>query len=167
MNKNLLNNFKLIATPLILLTFMAILSSCVNGEKPIIYESVTFENDNWNFEDRIQKFTTQIPRQENACAVTVDITVDPIHFKIEELPITMSVYAPSGSESHRSGKFIFNEKGSRSVQDGEWITYSVDVYPEKYFSESGDYQFHLLQKSSRYDMNGVKKVAVKVTEIEK
>ncbi len=162
--KNVINNFLKNTIKALSLITLLFFYSCSEQNLPVAYHLNTFTEENWNYEQRILMFEHAIEKSDDPYQVIVELTINPNTFDLNNLDLTFSIYSPNSSESHRSGLFVFDDKAQKKENEDGSITYTLAIYPEKYFSISGIYKFNLLQKSGKADLFGVKSVAVKVEQ---
>jgi gliding motility-associated lipoprotein GldH len=152
----------------ILLVFIVI--SCItvscnsNEERVIAQETFSFLNDNWNFEQRLIIFEKEIDT-DKPCKIVMDLCCTK-EFTAEKLPVILSLYDVEGSESHRTNIFNFKIKKDMTEKvEGNLTTYTLTVYPKKYFSVKGKYKFRLLHTYYNYNLLGIRSVTVRVLEM--
>lgn len=139
------------------------MASCLGKKKDMtLFEKVvTFAEENWSYEYRIQEFKIEVESSEKPCKVFFEI--EHVHgVDLTDLGFAVFFISPSGGESSRNliPRYvdILNPEGTCST---------VTAYQEKYFNESGVYTFRIYRRYPKYDLYGIKSLTVKLVEIEK
>ena len=150
---------------LIFIVTLCVTTSCNHDkEKVIAQETFSFLNDNWNFEQRLIIFEKEI-NTNKPCKIVLDLCCTK-EFTAETLPVTLSLYDVEGSEFHRNNTFNFTMKKDMTEKvEGNLTTYTLTIYPKKYFTVKGKYKFRLLHTYYNYNLLGVRSVTVKVLEM--
>ena len=148
---------------LTVLALTVLMTGCFGKKKdaPFFEKTVTFADENWNYEYRIQEFKIEVKSSEKPYKVFFEIE----HFQgvdLTDLAFVVSFISPSGGESDRNlmpqYKDILNLDGTCST---------VTAYQEKYFNESGVYTFSIYRRYPKYDLYGIKSLTLKLVEIKK
>lgn len=145
---------------LLCLTFLMIGCFGKKRDKLFYEETVVFENENWNYENRRKEFQFEVKSSEKPYKVFFEINhaqgVD-----LTDLAFAVSFTSPSGGETHRELRpqyaDILNQEGTAST---------IIAYAEKYFNEPGIYTFSLYRRYPKGDLFGIKSVTVKVQELQ-
>lgn len=133
------------------------LTAC-NREKVIVEETYTFSNDNWNHEDRIITYHAKIDASPNPHKILVEL--EHAHGEMPALPITLTIKSPDGGTTTRRVHLPFGNEHQENPNVAV-----VEIYPEKYFNASGEYEFAVLRKWEKYDFYGNKALTLKVIKL--
>lgn len=164
------NSYKQFAVSLVMLLITSVLfTSCHLRDKKINCFSVSksFEETNWNYDQRIVEFEVELESSDlpRKISINLDLTQKLV---VDKLPLTFSIYAPSGAASHKPVVFYFSQYPELDSQEPfSSKIVSTTIYPQKFFSESGTYRIRLLQKSTKYDLYGVNSVTIRSENIDK
>jgi hypothetical protein len=147
---------------LLIFSLLALTISSCDKNKPIVDETRTFKDNNWNFENKFIIFEKQIEASEQPYEIYLDLDLEN-DLDIEEFPVTVSIYSDKGEESHKQITYYFvkSEDDQNKLPKGPKILTKL-VYSEKYFNTSGHYTFKILRKSSKYDLYGIKNIRFRV-----
>lgn len=127
-------------------------------EKVLAEQTLTFENSDWNFEDKFVYFDFDILESPQPYRIDMEIEHVP-NLDLKDLNFVVSITAPSGAETLRR---ISSQTGIRN-SDGTITT--IVPYPEKYFNESGSYNFRIYRRYEKYNFYGIKSVTLKIVSL--
>lgn len=154
-------NFLLILSILFLVSI-----SCQhkNKEKVIFEKSFYFQKKSWN---RFQKDSIEFNIKDTHSEY--DIIAEIEHEKIQDmnvLPISISIYAPDQSFSSFATSIALTNKDGKYIgkDNNSFITVNQNIISKRVFQEAGTYKIVFNQRTSKYNIIGVKSLKLKVVK---
>ena len=152
----------------VLLTFFACLLF-VGCSKSIVFdEKVTFPDINWSFDN--QKVTFKAPLTGSDKPYTVVVELELLGTpNVDQFNATFGITTPMGGKTFKPLLFNFlapQEPYIKGDTPNKKI-YRLIVFPEKYFSETGEYTFDITQFSSKYDNYGISALRMYIKKVKK
>lgn len=153
-------NLKSVFLNVILLILSVLIVSCTTDQQKIFAEKKTiFKENRWN---RFQYITHEIIIQDTISPFQIELEIDYLpSLSTQYIPIIFSIISPDSAQSH----IRTNLDLSKSTQ----TPFLSIIHPQKYFNQSGKYTFQFFQKTSQYDIEGVKSITLRIikTQAEK
>ena len=150
----------------VLFAFFALflLTSC---SKSVVFDDkVEFPDANWAFENNKVTFNAPLPGSEKPYAVIVELELLGTP-NVEKFNATFRMITPKGGETVKSILFNFASPKEPYIQGDSPNKkfYRLTVYPQKYFSESGDYLFEISQFSTKADNYGIRALRMYIQRV--
>ena len=145
----------------VLFTFFALflLTSC---SKSVVFdETVVFPDANWSYDTRMVTFKPPFPGSEKPYSVTLELELLGTP-SIDQMFATFKIITPKGGETVKSVFFNFTAPQEPYIQGDSpnKKIYRLTVYPQRYFSEAGEYTFEIIQFSNKYDNYGIRALRI-------
>lgn len=147
---------------LILIVFL--LTSCNN--KVVFDEKVLFPNANWAFEYKEIDFEVSFTGSDKPYSVVLELDLVGTS-NIDRISASFSIIAPSGGETVKPLYFNFDNPQiplTQGTSENE-KTYTMVVYPKRYFTETGTYKFSIDQYSNKADNHGIRGLRMYIEEV--
>jgi len=142
----------------ILLVINLLISGCNSNKKELFAVEKTFLYTNWDFDNRIAILEKELKASEKPYKIFLELNLTK-PLEIDELPVIISIIAPDGAESHKPVTYYFKLKDDSFYKNIEGsLTYTKEVYTQKYFNSTGKYTFRILRKGTKYDLFGVRSI---------
>lgn len=148
--------FKFSLSLLIPLIIFLLAHSCIHKKEEVIFEQkIVFQDDKWN---RFHYIMQNIPILDTTSRyqIALDIAYLP-NVSCKEIPLIFTIISPDSALSH--------VRPLADLSQSDHSPYSILIYPTKYFNQKGDYTFRFFQKSTQFDIDGIKSVTLKVVRI--
>jgi hypothetical protein len=132
-----------------------LLISC--GDKKIFEETIVPQNQQWNIYDSIN-FNFEISDTSKPYKMTLGIRIDKQKMLERCIPLSYIIKYPSGENRTGLKNLIMD---SAKVVDGvsEFV-----IFNYKQFNNSGKYHFAFYQSTSRYNLEGIEGVTLRINE---
>ncbi|MDR2978910.1 MAG: hypothetical protein LBV02_00470 [Bacteroidales bacterium] len=142
---------------LLIFTVLFTLSAC-NKPKVIVEKRYVFPENNWNNEERIVTYKATIDESPNPHKIVMEL--EHLHKEAISFPLTMTIKSPDGgTTSRRVNLFIGDDR------QADPALAVVEIYPQKYFNTSGEYEFTVLRKWEKYDFYDNKALTLKIVKM--
>jgi len=154
-------NMKKIALLLSLFLPLLLLLSC--SKSKVFEQEVTFPDANWSFEEKAITFEVPITGSDKPHALTVELDLIGTP-NVDMFYATFIIITPTGGKTVKSIIFNFiNPKDPyiKGKNSNEKI-YRLNVYPKRYFTETGIYKFEVNQFSNKADNYGIKALRFRI-----
>jgi len=141
-----------------------LLSGC---SKSIVFdERVEFPDTNWSFENKTVTFKASLPGSEKPYAVFLELELLGTP-SVDRFFTTFKMVMPKGGETVKSLLFNFLAPQEPYIQGDSPNSkiYKLTVYPQKYFSEAGDYTFEVSQFSNKADNYGIRALRMYIQRV--
>jgi len=135
--------------------------------KSIVFDDrVEFPDANWAFENNKVTFNVPLPGSEKPYAVIVELELMGTP-SVDKFYATFRMVTPKGGETVKSIIFNFIAPQEPYIQGDSpnKKIYRLTVYPQKYFSETGDYLFEVSQYSNKADNYGIRSLRMYIQKI--
>jgi len=157
-------NMKKITLLLFLFLPLLLLLSC--SKSKVFEQEVTFPDANWSFEEKAVNFEVPITGsdKEHSLTVELDLIGKP---NVDVFHATFIIITPSGGKTVKSITFNFInpiEPFITGKNSNEKI-YRLNVYPKRYFTETGIYSFEINQFSNKADNYGIKALRFRIEKV--
>lgn len=156
-----MSQFKLnrLSTISIFFLFMIVMVACSEKrEKVIATQRHTFEHADWNFDEKFIFFDFDLQESPDSHRIDMEIAHTP-NLDFKTLSFVVTITAPSGAQTQRK---ISANSGVRN-QDGTITT--IVPYPQKFFNESGIYNFKIYRRYDKYNFFGISSLALKIVRL--
>ena len=151
----------------ILLIINLLILGCSCSQKELFSLEKTFIDTNWDFDNRIVTLEKELNSSDKPYKIFIELNLTQ-NLKIDNLPIVISLIAPDGAESHRSVIYHFKLNDDSFYKNtGNVLSFTKEVYVQKYFNSSGKYTFRILRKGNKYDLYGVQSVRLYAVPVKK
>ncbi|MBR1792851.1 MAG: hypothetical protein IJ764_04350 [Bacteroidales bacterium] len=140
--------------------------SCQNAE--LLDETRSFSNHKWmRFEP--EEFTAHVNSTDDCFNIYLTATIDTALFRGDALPMTINLYSPSGERRmFRYDLHFKNKKDGKWL--GEWhgdqLSVTRCVRQFFFFNSVGEFKLELAQCTSRYELEGVSQVGLRIVKAE-
>jgi len=155
---------KKLAPFLFLFVSVFLFASC---NKPIVFdEKVTFQNNNWAFENKAINFEIPLKSSEKPFKVILELELVGIP-NVEMFYATFTLITPQGGKTIKSILFNFKYPQEPYIQGdspNEKI-YRLIVYPKRFFSETGTYSVEVNQFSNKADNYGIRALRMYIEKV--
>ena len=150
----------------VLFAFFAffLLSGC---SKSVVFdEKVEFPDTNWSFENKTVTFKAPLPGSEKPYSVILELELVGTP-SVDNFFATFRMVTPKGGETVKSLLFNFIAPQEPYIQGDapNKKIYRITVYPQKYFSEAGDYTLEITQFSSKADNYGIRALRIYIQKV--
>jgi len=147
----------------LLLPFLLLLSC---NKSTVFEQTVTFPNANWAFEEKAVNFEVPITGSDKPHSLTVelDLVGNP---NVDMFYATFIIITPSGGKTVKSILFNFinpKEPYIMGNNPNEKI-YRLNVYPKRFFTETGIYAFEINQFSNKADNYGIRALRLHIEKV--
>lgn len=141
---------------IIFLSFSILTTGCRGNSPQVVVEKKTeFKDGNWN---RFHYITHKIDIEDTVSRHEIQLEIDFLpEISTREIPVIFSITAPDSSLSHIRTKINLSENPKSP--------YTQIIHPAKYFNQKGQYTFHYFQKTSKFDLYGIKSVTMKIVRV--
>lgn len=151
-------------TLLVSLTLMLLCAAC--GKKNIIDDTRSFAGNRWmRFEPEV--FKVDIKNTDKQYIITTTLTYDTTVFNANELPLVVDFFADS-NEMHNflPSMKLRNRNGSpRGTMLAQFHTVTDTIDRCRTFNKPGTYTYRIKQGTSKYELNGISSLNLKVSEL--
>jgi hypothetical protein len=138
------------------------------GKSVIFDEKELFPDANWAFENKAVTFKAPLTASEKPLAVILELELIETP-NVDKFFATFTMVTPKGAKTIKSLLFNFispQEPYIQGSKPNEKI-YKLVVYPEKYFSETGEYSFEVNQFSNNADNYGIRSLRLFIETVKK
>lgn len=168
---------KRLSLPKLINIFCVLILTCVTfcscqqkkGEETVFEQTVSFENDNWTFEQRILEFVANITDTVAPHSIEMELKYGPDNERVDQIPVSFSVIAPDGGKSVVSSAFVFVEDADESdmTQSAKQLSGPQirSLYSKKYFNRSGEYHFRLTSAMDKYDNHNIQSLTLRIVRL--
>lgn len=141
---------------IIFLSFSILTTGCGGNSPQVVVEKKTvFKDANWN---RFHYITHKIDIEDTVSRHEIQLEIEFLpEISTREIPIIFSITSPDSSLSHIRTKINLSENPKSP--------YTQIIHPAKYFNQKGQYTFHYFQKTSKFDLYGIKSVTMKIVRV--
>lgn len=151
-------------TLLVSLTLMLLCAAC--GKKNIIDDTRSFAGNRWmRFEPEV--FKVDIKNTDKQYIITTTLTYDTTVFNANELPLVVDFFADS-NEMHNflpSMKLRNRNGAPRGTMMAQFHTVTDTIDRCRTFNKPGTYTYRIKQGTSKYELNGISSLNLKVSEL--
>ena len=151
-------------TLLVSLTLMLLCAAC--GKKNIIDDTRSFAGNRWmRFEPEV--FKVDIKNTDKQYIITTTLTYDTTVFNANELPLVVDFFADS-NEMHNflpSMKLRNRNGTTRGTMLAQFHTVTDTIDRCRTFNKPGTYIYRIKQGTSKYELNGISSLNLKVSEL--
>ena len=149
-----------------LFLLLAVAMLCVScGRKVLLDETHIFDNDTWyRFEP--EKYKVQVNNTEKGYVITATLKYDTARLSGDVLPLLLDFYIDS-TELHNFTPQIrlFDKKGMRrGATIGQYCTVTDTLDRYRIYNKTGNYTYSIKHRTSKYEINGVTSLGLKIEE---
>ena len=147
-------------TPLSLLLFLILLTSC--GNKHVIDEEHTFDRNVWN-RFSPERFEFNIQNIEDYYHIDVTVAIDTTVYRYHEFPCAITLVTPGGEERSFRTSIALNDKGRwRGEMQDDYRVVTGRVRSYFSFNSKGVQHMDILQNTSQYNLEGIHSIGLNI-----
>ena len=139
-------------------------ASCSNHE--VYSESYSFPSETWmRFEPHT--FEANIPNSEECYELYVTLDIDTLRYREQALPLTFKVISDQGETRTFFASVMLRSSDGNSLgqSDGQGhLIFRQRVKDYFYFNQPGHYSVSIGQRTSRYEIKGIRKITFTVNK---
>ena len=151
----------------VLLLFLAFFLFMGCSKSIVFDEKVEFPNTNWAFENKTVTFKAPLRGSEKPYAVVLELELLGTP-SVDSFSATFRIVTPKGGETVKSIPFNLISPQEPYIQGDSpnKKIYRFTVYPQRYFSETGDYLFEITQFSNKADNYGISALRMYIKKVQ-
>ena len=139
----------------------------ISCSKSVVFnKEIVFPNANWSVENKTLTFDVPLKGSANPYSVIfeMDLIGTP---NVNSIYTTFQIFTPRGAETLKPIYFNFLSPQEPYIMGASSSekTYRLVAYSKKYFSESGDYKFVLIQHSNNADNYNIRSLRMYIKKV--